>query len=89
MVGVCKRNLRQIAPSIDAAENTEVIDAAGRMVIPSGIDVHTEFSVPGSVDDFGNGTKAAVFGGTTTVRFFGDDPSRESVPIVSTFESKI
>jgi dihydropyrimidinase len=44
-----------------------VIDAAGRMVLPAGIDVHTEFSFPGSIDDFDNGTKAAISGGTTMV----------------------
>ncbi|XP_058822786.1 dihydropyrimidinase isoform X2 [Topomyia yanbarensis] len=47
------------------------IDATGKMLLPGGIDPHThfqlEFGGTVSVDDFYQGTKAAVAGGTTTV----------------------
>ena len=48
-----------------------VIDASGRYAIPGGIDVHTHLDMPfgGTVssDDFETGTRAAAFGGTTTL----------------------
>lgn len=53
-------------------ENTRrVIDAAGKYVMPGGIDVHTHLDMPfggtTSSDDFETGTRAAAFGGTTTL----------------------
>src|SRR4029077_10163636 len=48
-----------------------VIDAAGKYVLPGGIDVHTHLDMPfggtTSSDDFETGTRAAAFGGTTTL----------------------
>ena len=48
-----------------------VIDAAGKYVLPGGIDVHTHLDMPfggtTSADDFESGTIAAAHGGTTTV----------------------
>ena len=54
--------------------NAEVIDAAGKLVLPGGIDPHVHLDLPmfGTVssDDHYTGHKAAAFGGTTTVMDF-------------------
>ncbi len=52
-------------------KDAEIIDASGLYVLPGGIDPHTHLDMPfgGTVtkDDFETGTKAAAFGGTTTI----------------------
>ena len=49
----------------------KTVDATGMYVMPGGIDVHTHMDMPfgGTVssDDFETGTRAAAWGGTTTV----------------------
>jgi len=49
----------------------ETIDATGKYVIPGGIDVHTHMQLPFggtfAKDTFETGTRAAAFGGTTTI----------------------
>jgi dihydropyrimidinase len=52
-------------------KDAEIIDAKGSYIFPGGIDPHTHLDMPfgGTVtkDDFESGTKAAAFGGTTTI----------------------
>ncbi|MFW6207491.1 MAG: dihydropyrimidinase [Spirochaetota bacterium] len=65
------RNLDQ-NPDGGAASAARVVDAAGKLVIPGGVDshVHLTLDLGGdtvSSDDFFTGTQAAAFGGTTTV----------------------
>ena len=59
-----------IGTTIEVAAD-KVIDAAGKYVLPGGIDVHTHLDMPfggtTSADDFLSGTTAAAFGGTTSV----------------------
>src|SRR5438270_846862 len=47
------------------------IDATGHYVFPGGIDAHTHLDMPfggtTSSDDFLTGTRAAAYGGTTTI----------------------
>src|SRR6058998_2326624 len=59
-----------IAKEIDIKADKK-IDAKGRLVIPGGIDPHTHMELPfggtSASDDFETGTRAAAFGGTTTI----------------------
>src|SRR5207247_6419272 len=60
------QDLQKISGALD-----KTIDATGKLVIPGGIDPHTHMDLPfggtSSSDDFETGTRAAAFGGTTTI----------------------
>ena len=59
-----------IGASLDIKADKK-IDAKGRLVIPGGIDPHTHMELPfggtSASDDFETGTRAAAYGGTTTI----------------------
>src|SRR4030095_6800044 len=52
-------------------EADELIDASGKLIFPGGIDPHVHLEMPFmgtfSSDSYETGTRAALFGGTTTV----------------------
>ncbi len=60
-----------LASSNAGQSATKILDATGKLVLPGGIDVHTHLDMPfggtTSADDFETGTRAAAFGGTTTL----------------------
>jgi len=53
------------------AEGARRVDASGRLVLPGALDVHTHMEMPfggtRSTDTFATGTRAAAWGGTTTI----------------------
>src|SRR5688572_11268620 len=74
--------------------NTDVIDAAGKLIMPGGIDPHVHLDLPMfdtvSSDDHYTGHKAAAFGGTTTVMDFVPLAlSKDEASIVNDFQHSI
>src|SRR5437588_9281377 len=63
--------IKEVRKGIPENAADTVINAAGMLLLPGGIDVHTHLDMPfgGTTanDDFETGTRAAAFGGTTTI----------------------
>lgn len=63
--------IQAIAKTLTAGPGMAVHEAAGQWVLPGAVDVHTHLDsatpTASTVDDFAAGTRAAAFGGTTTV----------------------
>ena len=70
-VAIAAGKIAAIGADLPTQNATEIIDAANKLVLPGGIDVHTHLDMPfggtTSADDFETGTRAAAFGGTTTL----------------------
>ena len=69
------RDGKVAALGIDLGTADRVIDAAGKLVMPGGIDSHVHISQPSGegivmADDFESATRSAALGGTTTVMPF-------------------
>ena len=69
--------------AVAAEQGAEVVDATGRLVVPGGVDVHTHMELPFggtfASDTFETGTRAAAWGGTTTIVDFAVQKTGENV----------
>ena len=70
-VAIANGKIAAIGANFPTENATQTLDASGKLVMPGGIDVHTHLDMPfggtTSADDFETGTRAAAFGGTTTL----------------------
>jgi dihydropyrimidinase len=70
-VAISDGKISAIGDSLPTENVSHLFDASGKLVLPGGIDVHTHLDMPfggtTSADDFETGTRAAAFGGTTTL----------------------
>src|SRR6201997_102446 len=70
-VAISDGKISAVGQSLPRENAKKIIDAAGKYVLPGGVDVHTHLDMPfggtTSADDFETGTRAAAFGGTTTL----------------------
>ncbi len=75
--------IQAIAKTLPAGPGDEVHEAAGLLVLPGAVDVHTHLDsatpTASTVDDFAAGTRAAAFGGTTTVVDYCTPPPKASL----------
>lgn len=88
-VGVVGEKIACIGPLTDA-ETAQVIDAAGKYVLPGMIDFHTHIREPGQEfkEDYTTGTMAAAHGGVTTVVVMPNNLTK-SIADVETFRHAI
>lgn len=86
-------HISSIGQNLFTAQDAEIVDARGKLVLPGGIDVHTHFDLPMfdtvSSDDHYTGHKAAAFGGTTTVIDFVPQDSENLDRDIEIWHSKV
>jgi dihydropyrimidinase len=84
--------IREIGAALSVLPDDEVVDAEGLYVLPGGVDAHVHLDLPmmGTVssDDHYTGTKAAAFGGTTTVIDFISQDSDDLIGVARTLRQK-
>jgi dihydroorotase len=82
---VADGQIAQIGTGLTAAGDTEVIDAAGQVLLPGLVDLHTHLREPGReyAEDIETGSAAAALGGYTAVFAMANtDPVADS-PVVT------
>jgi dihydropyrimidinase len=71
-------------PGLTEQKADRIIDATGKYILPGGIDPHVHMHLPVaggfSSDDFLTGSRAAIYGGTTTILDFVTPIRGESLP---------
>src|SRR5437016_9753159 len=70
-IAISAGKIEVVGQNLPRQNATRVLDARNKYIMPGGSDVHTHLDMPfggtTSADDFETGTRAAAFGGTTTL----------------------
>src|SRR5437867_408059 len=70
-IAISAGKIEVVGQNLPRQNAARVLEAMGKYVFPGGIDVHTHLDMPfggtSSADDFETGTRAAAFGGATTL----------------------
>ncbi|TVQ98886.1 MAG: dihydropyrimidinase [Desulfovibrionales bacterium] len=70
-ITVSQGRIHAVGPDLDIPSGARVVDAGGLLALPGGIDPHTHLDMPvagtRTVDNFEQGGRAALAGGTTTI----------------------
>ncbi len=81
---ISEGKISKITDKIKKRENCKVINAENKFIFPGGIDPHVHMHLPTfagySSDDFYTGSKAALFGGTTTIIDFVTPRKKQNLP---------
>ena len=76
--------IARTGPGLTETDADRIIDASGKYIIPGGVDPHVHMHLPVaggfSSDDFFTGSRAALYGGTTTIIDFVTPSRGESLP---------
>src|SRR6058998_574347 len=82
-IAISAGKIEVVGQNLPRQNAARVLEAAGKYVFPGGIDVHTHLDMPfgGTVssDDFETGTRAAAYGGTTTLIDFAIQSKGQSM----------
>ncbi|NOZ13485.1 MAG: dihydropyrimidinase [Acidobacteria bacterium] len=75
--------IHSVGETPDCPGSIETVDAAGKLILPGAIDGHTHIDMPlgkiHSSDSYLTGTRAALFGGTTTIVDYANQNKGESL----------
>lgn len=73
-IGIQSGKITNLESGLDPAAATQTLDASGLLIFPGFIDSHTHMGIPikdtWSADDFESGSRAAAWGGITTILDF-------------------
>lgn len=69
----------EMGRGLTPATGARVVEAAGMLVMPGGVDPHVHISPGYGIDDLTNGSRAALAGGITTLGTFADAAKGQTV----------